>query len=429
MKKKPAKKPAKTPRQREIEALEREMKRAKQKRAANRKLREAYRDDPRLQSKTRKALIADLLRVYSDVANPYRNWAASRKRYRQLGHFPEIMVEDFFGNHQEFQRAAGLLDKRETTKVRNKAARVHTHQQIAAYAEKHVLPWHDKYKKTRGKKHLEVVIGSDFHSCFLDPFAFQVFCDTLRMVQPDMVVLNGDVFDFPQLSRHRKLPGHFHLNVQQEINLGFGTILKKVRELCPDAEILFMIGNHEYRFVTYLADCAPELACLDTIEFDKLFKLDELEISLGCRASFMAPSAKNRRRELAENWHIIGGCFVVTHGTYTNKLAAEKQIQRFQMAGSSGHTHRPMIITTNSLATGSLPWMSTPMMASFAVGKEFVPEPSMWTMGFGVVSIDTQRRRVCPQLVTVHSDWAAFAGHTWTPTAKTLEARARMLEV
>ena len=85
------------------------------------------------------------------------------------------------------------------------------------------------------------------------------------------------------------------------------------------------------------------------------------------------------------------------------------------------------MITANALGTGPLSWMSTPMMASFAVGRDYVAEPSAWQMGFGVASVETRRRLVSQQLVTVHESWASFAGHSWEPTAKALKERQSMV--
>lgn len=420
-------------REKALAELEAEMKKAERERTTNRKLREQYRDDKKLQAKIRERLIADLQRVFNDVANPFRGFAASRQRYRKLGYYPEIMVEDFFGNHEEFQRAAGLRDSRETTKVRNKAARLHTHQQIAEYAQKHVLKHvglYDKTKALRSKTDVQVVVGSDFHSWFVDPFALEVFLDTIKMVQPQIVLLNGDVFDFPQISRHRQMPGHFHLNLHQEREFGKREILRRVREAAPDATIYFLIGNHEYRLVTYLADAAPRLAGLPELEFETFLGIHEFEMSLVCQSSFLAPTAAARKLDKRDNWIVLFDCFVATHGTSTSKFPADTEMNGvFRMSGTSGHTHRPQIITSNSLGTGPISWMSTPMLAGFAVGRDYVSTPSSWNMGFGVVSINPQKKLVSQQLVVVHEDWATFGGRSWTPTPAALARRKEQWSV
>lgn len=357
-------------------------------------------------------LIADLRRVYEHPDNPYRGFAASRDRYRQLGHYPEILVVDAFGNHEEFLRAAGLADSRNTSKVRNKAALIHSAQKTADYADAELRRYNNLYRKSHPGT-LEVIVGSDFHSWFVDPFALRVFLDTIKMVQPDIVVLNGDVFDFPQISRHRKLPGHFNLNLQDEIDWGRKHILEAVRKAAPKAEILLVIGNHEYRLVNYLADTAPEFAALRTLKFGELFGLDELEIGLVVRQNFLAPYDRQKKRELQENWYVIEDCLVATHGISCAKFAADEQIKRYQKSGTSGHTHRPQIITSASLGTGSVSWTSTPMMASFAVGRDYVSEPSGWQMGFANFTLHVKSRTALPQLVLVGEHFASFAGRHW----------------
>lgn len=424
---------AKDQREKMLADLERAMRKAEKERTSNRKLREKYRDDKRLQAKVRERLLADLRRVFEDVANPYRGYSASRQRYRKLGHFPEIMVEDFFGNHEEFQRAAGLRDSRETTKVRNKAAKLHTHQQIAAYAQQHVLKHaglFDRTKKLSSSTDVQVVVGSDFHSWFVDPFALEVFLDTIKMVQPAIIILNGDVFDFPQISRHRQMPGHFHLNLHQEREFGKQEIIKRVREAAPDATIYYLIGNHEYRLVTYLADAAPRLAGLPELEFETFLGIREFELSLVCQSSFLAPTASARKLDKRDNWLKLFDCYVATHGTSCAKFAADVEMNgAFRMSGTSGHTHRPQIITSNSLGTGAISWMSTPMLAGFAVGRDYVSTPSNWNMGFGVVSINPKKQLVSQQLVIVHEDWATFGGRSWTPTPAALARRKEQWSV
>lgn len=421
------------PRTIELKKLERAMAQAENKRETNRKLREQYRDDKKLQARLRGALIADLNRVFTDVANPYRGFAASRQRYRKLGHYPEIMVEDFFGNHEEFQRAANLRDSRTTSKVRNTAARLHTHQQIAEYAKQHVLKHtglYDNTKKLRSSEDVRIVIGSDFHSWFVDPFAMDVFIDTITMVKPEIVVLNGDVFDFPQISRHRQMPGHFHLNLHEERQFGQEQIIKRVRDAAPDATIYFVIGNHEYRLVTYLADAAPRLAGLPELEFDTFLGIHKYGLNLVCASNFLAPTSAARKLDRRENYLKLFDCFVATHGTSCGKFAADVELNgAYRMSGTSGHTHRPMVLHSNSLGTGAISWMSTPMMAGFAVGRDYVSTPSAWNMGFGVVTINPKRKLVSQQLVVVHENWATFGGRSWTPTAKALARRKEQWSV
>lgn len=398
-------------------------------RVANRAERERLRDNPGIQDALRKALIADLLRVYNDPCNPYRGFAASRKRYRQLGHYPEVLVDDFFGNHAEFQRAAGLRDLRTETKGRNLSARLHTEQEIARFAKRNVLRYHGRHDKLKGRRsHIEGLVASDLHSAHCDPFAWDVFLAECIARQPDAIVFNGDVVDFPAVSTHPKLPGHFHLSLQGEIDWARSRF-KQVREVCPNAAIYFVIGNHEYRLVRYLADTKPSLASLNALDFSALFGLEEFEVSLVCRSSFLAPTTKMRAGDVAENWIILGECYAVTHGISCSKFSAEKELQTFKMSGTSGHVHRPQIHFDNSPGTGPLSWMSTPMMAHESDGRDFIHGPSRWNMGFGEFAIYPKARAVSQNVVLVQHDVAMVDGTVYRPTKAALEARKAMAEV
>lgn len=102
---------------------------------------------------------------------------------------------------------------------------------------------------------------------------------------------------------------------------------------------------------------------------------------------------------------------------------------RFNMSGTSGHTHRPQVYYHNTLGTGPMSWMSTPMMAHHSDGRDFVNGPSAWNMGFGRFSILPKKRLVSQQIVQVHEDVCFFDGAVFTPTLAVKKAREQMMEV
>jgi hypothetical protein len=110
----------------------------------------------------------------------------------------------------------------------------------------------------------------------------------------------------------------------------------------------------------------------------------------------------------------------VTHGIALGKTASVEQMERYKMSGTSGHTHRPQIFTGNSLGTGPLSWMSTPMMAGFAVGRDYVADPSQWNMGFGEAVI--HRGQVSQRLILIHPTWAEASGRVWEATPEEIAA-------
>lgn len=409
----------KTPREQLLAKFEAACEKAAEMRQTNTGLRQEYRNNREKREKIRDLLIADLLRVFNSPDNPYAGWAASRKRYRELGHYPEIMVSDLFGTHAEFERAAKLTDKRGTSKVRLLTAKLHTEKEIREFAEESVMGsvgrWDSAYRDRQGVKVLQV--GSDFHGQFSDPFAMRVWHDVMKLVQPDGVVFNGDVCDFPTVGRFSQIPGAGALSLADEIKFVKKHILAPARKILgPKKPITYHIGNHEHRLVRYLADTAPELADLDCLRWDNLFGIDELGIEMVFGGNWLAPRQSDRKGNIKRTYKVYYDCFAVSHGHSIAANAMAEELKRFGLSGTSGHTHRPGIHTAPTLANPHLSWTSTGMMAGFAVGKTYVDGPSQWTMGFALFTIDPAAGIVIPQPVTIYEDFASFCGRVWRPT-------------
>ncbi len=418
-----------TPREKLLAKFEDACQKASLAREANKKLRQEYRSSRVKREKARDLLIADLLRVYNHPANPYAGWAASRKRYRELGHFPEIMVTDLFGTHAEFERAAGLRQKRGTSKVTLLTSRLHTEKEIREYAEETVMGsvgrWESAYTKKDGVRH--VVVGSDFHGQMADPFAMRVWFAALKIVKPDLVVFNGDVVDFPTVGRFSQIPGAGALSLQDEIDFVKQEIFAPTRAIVGDATpMTYHIGNHEHRLVRYLADTAPELADLRCLRWDTLFGIDDHKIEMVFGGNWLAPRQRDRIENVGKTFKVYYDTLVVSHGRSIATNAMAEELKRFGLSGTSGHTHRPGVWTAPTLANPGLSWTSTGMMAGYAVGKDYVDGPSGWTMGFAVFTVDPGCGLVVPQPVMIYEDFATFAGHVWRPNELERATRRRM---
>lgn len=424
--KKKAKAPTKTElRNKELAVYEKMKASAARKQQANRKLRDKVRTDPDLRDGLRDMLVKDLLRVYNDPNNPYAGWAASRKRYRELGHFPEILITDVFGNHQEFQRAAGLHDPRGTAKVKNLIARLSTEEKIRAYAEEGIEPYYGIYdeKIAAMEGTVRVMVVADIHGKWRDPFAWSVFLDCLKRVKPHILVMNGDVVDFPKVGRYTQMPGAGNLMLQEEINYVKSHIFAEIREIY-DGPLIWTVGNHEQRLVRYLADTSPSLADLDCLRFDQLFGVADYDIEMVFGGSFLAPYQRDRSKNIARTHKKLFDCFVISHGTAMGPKGVESELQYYGMSGTSGHTHRPAIYSRGTEACPGMSWTNPGMMAHRACAKDYrETRVNEWTNGFAVFTIQTGLKRVVPELCIIHEDFAAFCGQTWTPTQKVLNER------
>jgi hypothetical protein len=106
-----------------------------------------------------------------------------------------------------------------------------------------------------------VLIGSDAH-IWPGPKstamrAFIKFCSEVDDLKA--VILNGDVMDFPQVSRHPPIGWENHPTVQQEIEAA-QDILHEIEMAAPKSRRVWTLGNHDGRFETRLATVAPEFA-------------------------------------------------------------------------------------------------------------------------------------------------------------------------
>lgn len=411
---------------------------AKAKRGDNRKLLRDLRGDPTLADDIKHLLIEDLVRV-SKIPREVLGPSSSRERYRQLGHYSTSLVDFCFGIWAEFQRKAGLAETLATRTVKRNISKTSRAQDLAKYADQHVTPWNNAYRKLRiGRKPVTLVIGSDFHSHFCNPFALRVWRDVIADLKPDAIRINGDLVDFPSLSTHRNFPGHFPMTVQDEIDWAVREVIAPSRKLAPKADIKFLIGNHDVRLVTAMADKGPMFASLRSNSFAEQFKLDQYEVGLVCRSNFLHLSALQRQRDIAQNWETLVDAegrmlWTTVHGYLTGKDAPRKHMAQFGTNGTNGHLHDRQRVSSGTFATGVTDWFQTSCMASpAAVGAGYIHGPIEshgWSCGFLVVTLYPENGHVSGEFVEVGQDIATFRGKVWSIKQHERDLLAEMLTI
>lgn len=254
------------------------------------------------------------------------------------------------------------------------------------YFTAHVAPWVGKFDKTKGKKELTILVSSDHHSQWLDKFMWSVFIDTAKRMQPDVIVLNGDVMDCHDLSRFPKDPTA-PKDLQGEVNY-VRQMLKQLREACPDTQIDWIEGNHEWRLIRYLTDASPGLAGLKSLEFGALMGLDDYEVNVVARRGFRRESARVADQR---NFKVYGdNALIVTHGSKTGTNPARSELVRWNMTGISGHIHRPGVAATSDFFT-TRTWTTTGCMCRRDLAHTYNESPVEWVQGFAYASISGSR--------------------------------------
>lgn len=120
-------------------------------------------------------------------------------------------------------------------------------------------------------KNGQVLIGSDFHiwpgeesTCLR---AFKKFVDDIK---PSAVILNGDVMDFPRISRHpqnwEKAP-----DPQEEIEAAQDHLNDIVLRCKRGAKKLWTLGNHDGRLEALYANSTPQMKGMKGVHLADFF--------------------------------------------------------------------------------------------------------------------------------------------------------------
>lgn len=230
---------------------------------------------------------------------------------------------------------------------------------------------------------LRVLVISDWH---IWPGYYsraeEALWGVLRTDRFDLVVLNGDVTDQPQVSRHGPGRGIQPPRLEDEIleaQTRVAELAKLVRKRNRDCRLLWVFGNHDIRMWRYLATNAPEIC--DLLTFEQHFPDWDFAASIDI----------NNICVIKHRWH--GGI----HAAYNNALRAG-------MTLVTGDTHR-LSCTRWSDYTGVRYGIETGMLAD-PRGPQFQyvdNNPVNWCPGWVelVISdevhaelIDCSRRRI-----------------------------------
>ena len=118
-------------------------------------------------------------------------------------------------------------------------------------------------------------ILSDIHIPYHSEVAFKAAVDALKKESIDTLLLNGDVADFYQVSRHQRDPKNRRFSVElQAVIEG----LEWLRYEFPKKRIIYKYGNHEERWDHFIWNRAPEIYDLANVRIDELTQCKRLGI-------------------------------------------------------------------------------------------------------------------------------------------------------
>ena len=122
-----------------------------------------------------------------------------------------------------------------------------------------------------------IVILSDIHFPYYDQAALNAAISFSIDWNPDCIILNGDIIDCYHLSNFEKDKRQRSFKYELDMLKNF---FIQLRELFPDARIIYKIGNHEERYEKQILSNIPELIELEYFAFENVIQAKEYGIEV-----------------------------------------------------------------------------------------------------------------------------------------------------
>lgn len=186
-----------------------------------------------------------------------------------------------------------------------------------------------------------IVVLSDMQIPYHDKKAVEAVIKFVKDYQPDRLLCVGDEADSPEPSRWSKgSAGEFAGTLQAGLDTT-ADVMKRFKEALGDKPFDVMRSNHGDRIQHYVNRYAPALASLRDIEYSKLLRYRENEITYHDKIYSFAPG------------------WVMAHGDEGNlvKTAGGTALSLARKVGASvvcGHTHRLGIQHEHSAYNGKV---------------------------------------------------------------------------
>lgn len=328
-------------------------------------------------------------------ADPDRN--ITRLSFRSQTGLADSSWSKHFGTFLEFKRQAGLQLNRGQHQTERHIAKHVSVDHYREFNDRRDLD--NKYMKKSNSKIRTVIGCSDLHDQEVDPFYLRVLIETCRMVQPDVINLGGDIFDLPEFGKFAIDPREW--DVVGRIRFAHENILKPLREACPDAQIDFVEGNHEFRLLRHMADATPALQAVLSdllgLTVSKLLGLDDFEINYIAKGDLSAYTKGNQTKEISKSYINYNDAMLVHHHPHA---------RHWGLPGWNGHHHSWQVWHQKNAIQGGYSWMQLPaghrLKASYCEGE-------FWNLGFNIGHINTETKSVTMEPVIV-TDMACVGG-------------------
>ena len=322
----------------------------------------------------------------------------SRNYFRNHSAISESTWNRYFGTFHEFKAQAEITLSRHAHQLeRHIAKHASVDKRRAMNGEK--VQWESAYLRPSSARFQTAIVASDLHDINCDPFYRRVLIDMIQRVQPEKVVLNGDVVDLQEFSKHFRDPRSFNLvNRLQWLH----ALIADIRNAAPNAEIIYIEGNHEFRLLRHLTEQTPAmmvlLSDLHGMTVSSLFGLDKYEVNYIAKADMTAWDERGVKDQLRKNYILLWESMLFGHFP---------EMRSMGYPGANGHHHKHVVIPAYSPQWGPFEWHQTGCghlrEASYCSGEK-------WGNGFLLAHCDTHMKRSQFEYVDLSHEHAFVGG-------------------
>jgi len=186
----------------------------------------------------------------------------------------------------------------------------------------------------KGSKSIEkTIILPDFHHPHHNKSAWRAILKFIKWWKPDRVVLLGDAMNMDAIDHWKRDKGDLKHFEGKRLKYDYGLfdidILTPIEKLVPDAEKIYMGGNHE-DWVNIVVNQSPQLE--EMVE-------PEIFLELGKRGWQWIPYIHTDRHGNCQRGTLQIGKLMLFHGHYINIYHARKTADSYSMSCAYGHTH------------------------------------------------------------------------------------------
>jgi len=166
----------------------------------------------------------------------------------------------------------------------------------------------------------KAILLFDEHAPFQHKKLWQNKINLIKSMKFDKIILGGDFLDCYAISRFDKSP-HRAEDLHFELTEAMA-MLKDLRTAAPNAEIIFVKGNHCERLDKLLDTNLRAFRNLPELKLEKLLKLEKYNI------------------RFVNDFYRVNKTFIVTHGVACCKQSAKAELEKWGISLAAGHIHR-----------------------------------------------------------------------------------------